>query len=58
VFTEVCGEVGDVCEETLADLFAELQMPVLNVTCMQRKKNRSLAVPLLTVLNTGVLISP
>jgi len=39
VFTEVCGEVGDVCEETVADWFAELQMPVLNGTCLQRKKD-------------------
>jgi hypothetical protein len=37
VFTEAFGEVGDVCEEILADEFAELQMPVLKGTFLQRK---------------------
>jgi hypothetical protein len=28
VFSEVCGEAGSVCEETVADWFARLQVPV------------------------------
>jgi len=28
VFYEVCGEGGDVCKETVADLLSKLQVPV------------------------------
>jgi hypothetical protein len=28
VFSEVCGEAGSICEETLADWFGRLQVPV------------------------------
>ena len=37
---EVSGQVGDDCEETVANWFVELQMPVLNGNCPQRKKFR------------------
>jgi len=37
VFNEVCDEVGDVCKEMVADLFAKLHVPVWNGTCLQKK---------------------
>jgi hypothetical protein len=40
VLSEVCGEVGKFCEETVADWFDELQIRVLNGTCLQRKMIR------------------
>jgi hypothetical protein len=39
VFSEVCGEAGSICEETLADWFGRLQVPVWTGTCVQCKKN-------------------
>jgi len=52
VLSEICGEVGNVCEETVTDWFDELQIPLLNGTCLQTENDPvSLSVPLLTVLN-------
>ena len=39
VFSEVCGEAGSVCEETVADWFARLQVPVWTGTCVQWKNS-------------------
>jgi len=37
-FSEVCGEAGSVCEETVADWFVRLQVPVWTGTCVQCEK--------------------
>ena len=39
VFNEVYGEVGNVCEEMVADLCAKLHVRVWNGTCLQENKN-------------------
>jgi hypothetical protein len=48
VFHAVCAGAGDVCEETVAELFAKLEAPVRNRSCLQRGEGgiRILAVPL------------
>jgi hypothetical protein len=35
MYNEVCGEAGDVWEETVADCFARHQAPLINGTCLQ-----------------------
>jgi len=37
VFNELCGEAGDVCDETITHCFAILPVPVYNRTCLQRE---------------------
>jgi len=39
VFNKVSGEFGNVCEETVADWFTELQVPIGNGTSLRWKKN-------------------
>ena len=38
VFNELCGEAGDVCDETVAHCLATLSVTVYNRTCLQKGK--------------------